>query len=345
MDYTWPVIAIVVIILIILLALIATQTISPALRASILGGSALASGHKFKPGVNGKLDKEAKNRQRALDLLKSARQRAASQLSTEPKSSKLVDESLEQSGELAEINWLGLLTVDSQPGSASDPVRGMVPKNRKLYAELWAKQMIVYWEADTALAQALAELAQSGREASPKAIRAALEGKVELDPEDQPSWETYVQSPQLAAYHEQGGEFIPGADGKERAYLVGYAEPKLAEQLCGLLNQEDGLIAFHRCAAAEVAADIRIPVTYAIATQFGDYSSHDEYPLVRSTALTSAAQPISSGEVPEFAQKVWADKHIDVVNIMDSRFGHHARNLDGLFKRTIRALTILVQNP
>lgn len=124
---------------------------------------------------------------------------------------------------------------------------------------------------------------------------------------------------------------------KERAYLVGFATTKRAHWLVNILNQQDNIIAWSNFYNEE--SNMSVPVTYIIAHQENLYSPYNNAPLYPFTSLGTWNEGISetlSGENVLFPER-YNDQYLSV-KIIDTRYGHHVREEDGLFKKVIQAL-------
>lgn len=226
--------------------------------------------------------------------------------------SPLIEESVEQLGELATINELGVLTDDSQPGLNENDDDG--PVDRELYARLWRKYNDEF----------IASLAGCDFGGS--------------------AYADAVFDPLRAAYLAEGGQFAHMPASKQRAYVCGYAEPELAQAICTMLNQTDHVFAFSVRPGAPDSG-IRCPVTYVPYTQDGGFSRSEEYPLVPFTHIPTEYIPVSESMAPYTLKALaipWGelDPHLVAFSAMDTRYGHHVRSSDGLFKSVIRALKV-----
>ncbi len=251
--------------------------------------------------------------------------------------------------ELIKINNLGMITMDSQPGTISYTKK--FPTDRKLYAHIWFK----YMKQFNRLENRIQLVQEKFDNISNEQIKKLLKRKdLVFEKDGRLNTKVHLVKPTLQEYRKRKGTFKTGPLDKQRAYLIGYMPNESAFWMCQMLNQINNVVAFKSCSTSSrrletklckrVVDDmsVRIFATYGfVGLVQNEYSPFDEYPLFGSTAPSNYIERISDEVAIVKHQQKFVNKYICKICIMDARYGHHVSESDGLFKQVIKCLTAL----
>lgn len=236
------------------------------------------------------------------------------------------EETFESLDQLKKINRLGLLTVDSQQGRIER--NKYQPKDRKKYTKILRKYHDAFLKKNPA----------------------------EWESED---YVKNVFDKTMSEYKNDGGKVHQQeiVSLRERAYLNAYTPIPLAKELCRILNHHDCVVAYYTDLSSKSKSSsgdldffrMQIPVTQSYIDMLGPNVNNSKYPYNFPTTQKDIL-PQYETDVQVFPSTPKEMKSLGVgmtkrdykkyayVTIIDTRYGHHVKQPDGLFNRVIEAL-------